>query len=120
MQPARTSRFFVARVIGLPPEERMNASSSLSSSRRAFRSGSGTAGTPRGALIAFEYLIIAFIIHFQISDRKLQGLFQIHARQPIFAQQSLFPAKDVPMEGVTRYNGGGCCSMDSFLKLLFG
>jgi hypothetical protein len=25
-----------------------------------------------------------------------------------------------PTEGVTRYNGGGCCSMDSFLKLLFG
>jgi hypothetical protein len=70
----------------LPPEERMNASISLNSSRRAFRSGSGTAGTPRGALIAFEYLILAFIIHFQVIDRILQGLFQIHAHQPILAQ----------------------------------
>ncbi len=86
MQPARTSRFLVARVIGLPPEERMNASISLSSSRRAFRSGSGTAGTPRGTLIAFEYLIIAFKIHFQVIYRILQGRFQIHAHQPILAQ----------------------------------
>jgi len=86
MQPARTSRFLVAWVIGLPPAERINASISLSPSRRAVRPENGTAGTPRGALIAFIYLIVAFIIHFQVIYRILQGLFQIHAHQPILAQ----------------------------------
>jgi molybdopterin biosynthesis enzyme len=72
--------------MGLPPTERMNASTSLSSLPRPDLPGAGMAGRQRSALVAFEYLVVAFIAHSQVVNPKLQGVLEAHAREPVFAQ----------------------------------
>ena len=70
--------------MGLPPTERMNASTSWTSLRRPVLRGAGMAGRPWSPLVAFVNLVVAFIVQSQVVNRKLQGVLQAHAAEPVF------------------------------------
>ena len=72
--------------MGLPPTEWMNVSISSTSLRRPVLRGAGIAGSPWSPLVAFINLVVAFIVQSQVVNRKLQGVLQAHAGEPVFAQ----------------------------------
>jgi hypothetical protein len=72
--------------MGLPPTEWMNVSISSTSLRRPVLRGAGIAGSPWSPLVAFINLVVAFIVQSQVVNRKLQGVLQAHAGEPVLAQ----------------------------------
>ena len=73
---------------------------------------------------SYNALDVSGFRHLRINHSKLfaAGKNHINGIENFWnqAKRHLRKFNGVPKEGVTRYNAGGCCSMDSCLKMWFG